>query len=308
MNLKQLTYVLAVAEEQSFTRAAQRCHIVQSALSHQIAKLEEELGCELFNRTSRQVKLTPAGQAIIAPTRKVLDSLQHLIDEVAASNNQISGKLTIGTISTLNAIDLAALLYQFHQRYPQVNIRLYVGMSENLMTDIQQQKTDIAFTGIWPGEKRILSLPHQQIADEPLVALLSPSHALAKMKQVTLQTLAGESLVDYCAGCGARQQTDRAFQAAGIKRHVSFEIDHIEWLENLVRQGLAIGIVPISTAQRLHSLISIPIKEEPRRKVHCVWGPSPSKAAECFLQLMQEAIAEQNTAASDDTPSNAMNE
>ncbi|WP_288443230.1 LysR family transcriptional regulator, partial [uncultured Serratia sp.] len=120
MNLKQIRYALAVAEEQSFTRAAQRCHTVQSALSHQIAKLEEELGCTLFERTSRRVRLTPAGQAFIPSAQRLLAAQQALVEEVTAAGDAVSGTLTIGTISTINAIDLTEKLDKFHRHYPAV--------------------------------------------------------------------------------------------------------------------------------------------------------------------------------------------
>lgn len=110
MNLKQIRYALAVAEEQSFTRAAQRCHTVQSALSHQVAKLEEELGCTLFERTSRRVELTTAGRAFIQPAQRLLAAKQTLVEEVVAAAGTVSGTLTIGTISTINAIDLTEKL------------------------------------------------------------------------------------------------------------------------------------------------------------------------------------------------------
>lgn len=267
MNLKQIRYALAVAEEQSFTRAAQRCHTVQSALSHQIAKLEEELGCTLFERTSRRVRLTPAGQAFIPSAQRLLAAQQALVEEVTAAGDAVSGTLTIGTISTINAIDLTEKLDKFHRHYPAVNIRLYVGMSEALLEDVRQQKCDMAFVGIWPGDVDLLPMSHRQLTDEPLVAL------------------AAVPLVDFYSGTGARRQTDRAFQAAGIRRHVSFEIDHIEWLENLVRRGLAAGIVPVSTAQRLSALVSIPIEDGPRRQVYCIWPQPLSNAAARFLQF-----------------------
>ncbi|VEA69652.1 Morphology and auto-aggregation control protein [Serratia rubidaea] len=145
MNLKQIRYALAVAEEQSFTRAAQRCHTVQSALSHQIAKLEEELGCALFERTSRRVSLTSAGRAFILPAQRLLSARQTLVDEVVSASGTLSGTLTIGTISTLNAIDLTEKLAAFHRHHPAVNIRLYVGISELLLENIRQQQTDVAF-------------------------------------------------------------------------------------------------------------------------------------------------------------------
>lgn len=285
MNLKQIRFALAVAEEQSFTRAAQRCHTVQSALSHQIAKLEEELGCELFERTSRRVRLTSAGQAFILPAQRLLAAKQLLVEEVVAANGTISGTLTIGTISTINAIDLTEKLSKFHRHYPAVNIRLYVGMSEELLEDVRQQKTDVAFVGIWPGDIDMLPVSHRQLTDEPLVALVAAQHPLASRQRVNLQTLSEVPLVDFYSGTGARRQTDRAFQAAGIKRHISFEIDHIEWLENLVQRGLAAGIVPISTAQRLSALVSIPIEDGPRRQVYCVWPQQLSRTAERFLQF-----------------------
>ncbi|MGY2998427.1 DNA-binding transcriptional LysR family regulator [Ewingella americana] len=104
MNLKQIRFALAVAQEQNFTRAAQRCHTVQSALSHQIAKLEEELGCVLFERTSRQVRLTEAGRAFVGPAEQLLAAQTHLLDTMDALKGEVSGTLTVGIISTLNAI------------------------------------------------------------------------------------------------------------------------------------------------------------------------------------------------------------
>ncbi|QNK33560.1 LysR family transcriptional regulator [Serratia sp. JUb9] len=285
MNLKQIRYALAVAEEQSFTRAAQRCHTVQSALSHQIAKLEEELGCVLFERSSRRVSLTSAGRAFILPAQRLLSARQTLVDEVVSASGTLSGTLTIGTISTLNAIDLTEKLAAFHRHHPAVNIRLYVGISELLLENVRQQQTDVAFVGIWPGDKDMLPASHRLLTDEPLVALVSPRHTLAGCRQVTLPALAEVPLVDFYSGTGARRQTDRAFQAAGVRRHVSFEIDHIEWLENLVRSGLATGIVPVSTALRLSGLVAVPIKDGPRRQVYCAWHQPLSRAAERFLQF-----------------------
>lgn len=138
MNLKQIRYALAVAEELNFTRAAQRCHTVQSALSHQIAKLEEELGCTLFERTSRRVRLTPAG-GLSWPAQRLLAAQQALVEEVTAADGAVSGTLTIGTISTINVMALTERLDKFHRHYPAVNIRLYVGMSEALLEDVRQQ-------------------------------------------------------------------------------------------------------------------------------------------------------------------------
>lgn len=288
MNLKQIRFALAVAQEQNFTRAAKRCHTVQSALSHQIARLEEELGSQLFERTSRQVQLTAAGRAFLAPAEQLLAAHNHLLDTMESLKGEIGGTLTVGTISTLKTIDLVGQLARFNQRYPLVNIRLYVAMSEKLLEDVQQSRTDVAFVGLWPGDRAALNMPYKLLTDEPLVALVSRDHPFAGRERLRLSELAQVPLVDFYQGSGARRQTDKAFLTEGVRRHVSFEIDHIEWLENIVRKSLAAGIVPLSTAEQAKGLVSIPLEGNIRRQVFCVWQHSLSTVAERFMTFSQE--------------------
>src|SRR5215831_6177672 len=106
MELQQLRYVVAVAEEGGFTRAAERCRVVQSALSHQIARLERELGARLFERTSRRVRLTPAGAAFLPAARQCLDAAERAAAEVAAAVGEIRGRLAVGLIPTVAAVDV----------------------------------------------------------------------------------------------------------------------------------------------------------------------------------------------------------
>ena len=110
MNLKQLEFAVALAEEGNFTRAAERCHVVQSALSHQIAHLEQELGATLFERLPRQVRATAAGETLLVHARQVLASLRHLRADVAAVSGEVRGLLAIGQISSLTDIDVVAML------------------------------------------------------------------------------------------------------------------------------------------------------------------------------------------------------
>jgi DNA-binding transcriptional LysR family regulator len=178
MNLRQIDYVLAVAEEENFTRAAERCHTVQSALSHQIARLEQEFGARLFERTSRQVTLTPAGQTFVKHARQVREAAQRLEDEMAAATGEIRGSLRIGCISTLGRLDLPALLAEYHRRHPQVDVQLAMRMSDVMMEELRVQQIDVAFLGVWPGEP-VLGLDARLLWEEPLLALLRPDHPLA---------------------------------------------------------------------------------------------------------------------------------
>jgi DNA-binding transcriptional LysR family regulator len=153
MNLKQLEFAVALAEEGNFTRAAERCHVVQSALSHQIAHLEQELGTTLFERLPRQVRATAAGEALLVHARQVLASLRHLRADVAAVSGEVRGLLAIGQISSLTDIDVVAMLAAFQQAHPQVEFQLRVDKSEDLIAQVQSRALDVALVGLAPRRR-----------------------------------------------------------------------------------------------------------------------------------------------------------
>lgn len=282
MNLKQMEYALAVAEEGSFTLAAERCHTVQSALSHQVARLEERLGAKLFERTSRRVCLTPAGEAFVRSARIAIDAAQQVAHDVAAACGEVRGSLSIGTISSLTTLDLVECLGQFHQRFNQVDIRLRVAQSETLLDDVQQRRLDIAFVGFWPGE-RLEGVQWRLLAEEELVAVVPLNHPLAKRRMVSLTDLVDEPLVDFPTGTSARRQTDEAFTAQRLHHRVQFEVDSMDLVEKFVRRGLAIGLVPARIAHGLREMVAIPVSDAPRRRVYALWSTSPTPAAEAFI-------------------------
>jgi DNA-binding transcriptional LysR family regulator len=128
MDLRQLEYVLAVSEELNFTRAAERCHIAQSALSHQIGRLERELGSRLFERSSRSVRVTEAGETLAATARQILDSVGRVRAEIDAIGGLTRGRLAIGATQTaLRALDVVAVFDEFHHRHPDVELSLALG-------------------------------------------------------------------------------------------------------------------------------------------------------------------------------------
>lgn len=286
MELQQLRYVLAVAETRNFTRAAQQCFVVQSALSHQIARLERELGARLFDRTSRRVRLTPAGEAFLPAARQALDAADRARAEVAAVSGEIRGRLAIGTIPTVTAVDLPAALKDFHVRHPQVRITLRVGGSEPLTEQVRQGTMDIAFLGL-PRSARPKGVESRVVARGELVAVVTPDHPLATETQVDLRRLANEVFVDFSAGTAGRAQSDEAFAAAGVAREVAFEVTTPELLVRLVRLGLAVGMLPAAFATHFTDLQVITLHNPPTRTEHLIWsrlGPSPAAAA--FLNLL----------------------
>ncbi|MBH1638695.1 LysR family transcriptional regulator [Stenotrophomonas maltophilia] len=285
MNLKQLEFAVALAEEGNFTRAAERCYVVQSALSHQIAALEQELGTPLFERLPRQVRATAAGEAMLVHARQALASLRHLRADVAAVSGEVRGLLAIGQISSLTGIDVVAMLAAFQQVHPQVEFQLRVDKSEDLIAQVQSRDLDVALVGLSPSAG-LDGVCHQMLQEEDLVAVLAPSHRLARRKRLPLTELQDEALVDFPRGTGARRQTDDAFAAAGLPHTVRFEVNLMELVERFVRHGLAVGIVPALIAEGFEGVVRIPLQPTPTRRVHLVWQRLPTPAARVFVEAV----------------------
>lgn len=285
MNLKQLEFAVALAEEGNFTRAAERCHVVQSALSHQIAYLEQELGTPLFERLPRQVRATAAGEALLVHARQVLVSLRHLRADVAAVSGEVRGLLAIGQISSLTGVDVVAMLAAFQQAHPQVEFQLRVDKSEDLIAQVQSRDLDVALVGLSPSAG-LDGVCHQMLQEEDLVAVLAPSHRLARRKRLPLTELQDEALVDFPRGTGARRQTDDAFAAADLPHTVRFEVNLMELVERFVRHGLAVGIVPALIAEGFEGVVRIPLQPTPTRRVHLVWQRLPTPAARAFVEAV----------------------
>ena len=289
MNLRQIEFVLAVAEESSFTRAARRCHTVQSALSHQVARLEAELGAALFERTSRRVHLTPAGEAFVRQAYATLEAARRIPEEVAAATGQVRGHLSIGAISALGRLDIVALIAAYHARFPEVEIGLCQRGSEELLEQLRLGRLDLVFVGLWQGE-RLDGVIHQRLAQETLLALLPPDHPLSTRKRLTLETLATLSLVDFPRDSSARRQTDKAFAAAGVARQVRFEVNHLDLIAQFVARGLAAALVPEFVAAKLHGVVPVAVRDAPKRVLYAAWPKAPSPAAKAFIALLREQL------------------
>ncbi|WP_098246557.1 LysR family transcriptional regulator [Streptomyces formicae] len=286
MDLQQMRYVVAVAETGGFTRAAERCHVVQSALSHQVARLEKELGARLFERTSRRVRLTAAGEAFLPAARQALEAAERARAEVAAASGQIRGRLTIGAIPTVAAVDLPAVLRDFRARYPHVRISLRAGASERLVEQVRDGALDAAFLGVPPGF-RLQGVRDRELAHGRHVAVVAPDHPLADREEVDLGTLADELFVDFADGSAARAQSDAAFAAAGLRREVAFEVSGVELMARMVRNGLGIALLPGLFAPELHGLRAVPLTNGPVRVERLIWSRlAPSPAAAAFLTLL----------------------
>ncbi|MGW4079036.1 LysR family transcriptional regulator [Streptomyces asiaticus] len=286
MELQQMRYVVAVAETNSFTRAAERCLVVQSALSHQIARLEKELGARLFERTSRRVRLTPAGAAFLPAARQCLDAAERAAAEVAAAVGEVRGRLAVGLIPTVTAVDIPGALRDFRERYPGVRISLRVGASDELVEQVKEGALDVAFLGL-PTTARPRGVAAHELARDRLVAVVAPDHPLAGESRVDLRRLSSEVFVDLPAGTAGRAQSDLAFEAAGLTRDVAFEVTSADFIARLVGPGLGVAMLPTAYAPQLTGVVTIEVADAPARVEYVIWSRfSRTPAATAFLTAL----------------------
>ncbi|MDR1189921.1 MAG: LysR family transcriptional regulator [Bifidobacteriaceae bacterium] len=286
MELQQMRYVVAIAEEQSFTRAAERCFVVQSSLSHQIKALEHELGVTLFARSTRRVELTAAGEAFLPAARASLEAAERAVIDAAAAAGQIRGSLTIGMIPTVTAVDIPAALRDFRQAHPAVRVRLRGGGSDEFIAAIAEGTMDIAVLGL-PDTTTVEKVATRVLARESLVAVVSTEHRLAGRRRLHLRDLADETFVDFPEGTPGRAPSDLAFTAAGIQRQVMFEAMSTGLILDLVRQNLAIALLSPAVVPDDAALRGIPVSAGPTRTEYLAWSDfNPSPATRAFLALL----------------------
>ena len=293
MEIRQLQHFVAVAEEKHFTRAAQRMNIVQSALSNSIRLLEEELDARLFVRSTRQVRLTDAGHLLLDKARIALESIQDARDAVAAVRNLERGTLSIGTVQSLPAfLDMPSLIEKFHAAYPGLEVRLRQGSSTDLIEKIRSGRLDLAFL---PLSESPTDIKTDMIACEALVVGCAPGHPLAGANNVTFAALKDEPFVDFEPDWGTRKLVDQGFFAAGINRHIAFEVSDLETLLELVSRGMGIALIPEAIAEARKPSLGIAQLAEPEICWELVvaylaadgedQGP-PDHAARAFLDLL----------------------
>jgi DNA-binding transcriptional LysR family regulator len=246
MDVRQLEYVVAVAEEGSFTRAAQRCHVAQSALSHQVARLESELGTRLFVRTSRSVRLSEAGHTLLPHAHRVLSDMADARAALDGLAGTVRGRLRVGMTQTASrALDLITVIGEVHRRYPEIRLAATTGPGPELIEAVQDGRLDIALAARTQPENLPDLAFRPLITSEPLVAIVPLNHPLARRKRVRLADLADCGFVEFRSGTTLRNLVDAAFTDAGIQRRSNFEVGQIPDIVRYVGNGLGIAVVPL---------------------------------------------------------------
>jgi DNA-binding transcriptional LysR family regulator len=259
MELRQLEYFIAVASEMNFSRAAQRAHVVQSAISASVGKLEKELGVELFDRSRQQIKITPAGELFREHARRVIHTARLAKDSICDLRGELSGTVEFGSLISFGALDVPKILGEFHRTYPFVRLILRQSQTGSMpyLSAIADGSLDMALVSApdrFPSgiELRLLSR-------EPMLFVCRRDHHLAHRDHIEIADLADEDLIGFPSDFGLQRIVEEAFSAAGITPRTPYEATVDYWVAaNLVRHGLGTMFMPASDASRFPDLRALP--------------------------------------------------
>jgi DNA-binding transcriptional LysR family regulator len=293
MELRQLRYLVALADECHFTRAAAREHVAQPALSQQIRRLETEVGLALVERTTRRVALTDAGELLVVRARHILAELDAAQAELQTLAGVQGGHLSVGALHTMGPVDLSLLLASFHRTHPAVELTVREQSSEELAEMLRDDVIDLAFLSV---TERIQSrgLELHRLVTEELVVALPTQHPLAGREGISLRELAGDTFISFRTGSRLRELLDSAAAAAGFEPRITLESNESRRIRSLVSSGLGVAILPRSDAAGPGAPVAMTrlIKPELTRDVTLASraGRRHSPAATAFLTLTRRVF------------------
>src|SRR6516164_5339993 len=277
MELRQLGYFLAIAEERNFTRAAARIPIAQPSISQQIRRLEAELGERLFLRDRRGIRLTPAGQALLPHARTTLQDAEGGREAVAALSGLLTGRLTVGLVHPLPDRRFLHLLGAFHRTYPRIELTLLEDQTDALLAALADGQLHAALIGLGRYDRPPPDVESLLVAREPVVAAVHPAHPLAGRGQIPLRALREEPMVTLTRASKLRSTLETACHAAGFAPRIAAETSDLGVVAGLDGAG---GLVQLGlTHPRLD------------RRILLVWRPATSPpAGRAFLTLARQHL------------------
>lgn len=260
IELRHLRYFVAVAEELHFGRAAQRLHLAQPPLSQQIRKLEELLGCPLFDRTSRSVSLTAAGEAFLERAQRTLRNLGRDIEETRSIGRGEVGSLHIGFVGSAMLTILPAIFREYRAAYPGVQLHLHESFTAKVIEGMQNGTLD---AGLLRDSDPAEGLSSSAIYSEPFVIVLPATHPRARQKNISPATLRGEPFVYYPRSAGSRafEKPLSLFDEHGFRPHIVQEAHNWLTILRLIGAGLGATIAP-ACVRRIASpeVVCLPIR------------------------------------------------
>lgn len=290
MTLNELRYIVAVAQERSFGRAAAKCFVSQPALSVAIQKLEDELGTPLFERGKNEVTATPVGERIVEQAQKVLEEAARIKELAQAGRDQLVGVLKLGVIYTVAPYLLPDLIPALHERAPHMPLEIEENLTENLEVALKSGRIDCAIVALPFNPPGVVT---EFLYEEPFQVVVPRGHPWSKRKAVAPDELAGEHAILLNVGhCFRDQVLDACPELNRGDSHVT-RTNSLETVRNMVASGLGVSVLPRDAlTPKYHSQLVVPVaftRPAPSRRValaHRKTFPRPAAMA-----AIREAVA-----------------
>jgi DNA-binding transcriptional LysR family regulator len=290
MDLNQLEVLMAVAQEKSFSRAAGSLHRTQPAVSQTIRRLETEIGEPLFDRSSKDGTLTPAGRVLFELGQQMVNMRQQAHTAIRELKDVHRGKLTLSA-NEYTVMYLLPILPVFRARHPHIKIEVRRSLASRIPSEILGRDAEVGVVSFRPSDKAIAALP---VVIDELALIVPPDRALAQKKVVSVRELGAESFIAHNVPSPYRERVVRTFEKHKTPLNISMELPTLESIKRFVEQGMGVALVPRLTAQTeiaRGQVVALTVREMKfERRLHLVYrkGATLSHAARAFLQVAQE--------------------
>ncbi|MCI0525010.1 MAG: LysR family transcriptional regulator [Acidobacteria bacterium] len=290
MDLAQLEIFLAIADEKSFSRAAEKMLRTQPALSIAIKRLEEELGETLFDRSSKSGTLTEAGKILYSYAQKMINLRDEARESISELRGMFRGRLSIGANESTSLYVLPELLLEYRRRHPQIKIEVFRNVSEKIPLEVVERNLDFGFLSYDPMNPALQSI---EIHRDELVLVVPPKHRLAGRKQTSVKDLAEEQFVAHNVKTPSRTRIFELFAQNRTPLNICIELATLETIKDFVRQNVGIAILPrLAVQEEIESdkLVEVPVKGMKIEKIlRLIYRreSSLSHAAKSFLDLVK---------------------
>ncbi|MEU8781671.1 LysR family transcriptional regulator [Streptomyces sp. NPDC048637] len=296
MEIRDLRYFVAVAEEANFTRAAERLLVAQPAVSQRIREMERALGRSLFERTSRRVNLTAAGQQLLALAQPVLAQVDAIEGQLRLSAQEVTEDLTVAAIKSLPGVHLPALIHTFRRNHPSVRFVLRELTTTSMLDELAAGAIDLAIAQAPDGNRPGLII--DELARDDFVLIVPLGHRLARRHAVGMAELATEDFITLDRGSGVQRTLRSASKKAGFTPRVMIEVLQLDTVRELVAAGLGIALMPLSKAEVAGPAVSV-VRIGPPKLVRRIVIATPEAGSSPGALAFREIILEAFTRAHD---------
>lgn len=289
LSSRDLEAFLALAHTQHFTRAAERCHLSQSAFSQKIARIEQVAGVALFARSTRHVALTPEGEVFAEEVRRIQQDLQHALGHVHELATRKVGKVAVAALPSVAAVWMPQVIARYRAAHPNIRIELFDALAGGGLALLREGRADIAITA--GGDLREFDVA--ELKSERFYVVCPGSHPFAAKRGIALSQLRGEEIVHLARGSSVRQH----LETAGVEaRTGALEVEHLATVAALVSEGLGISIVPELTLFHFEraGLACVPVRDAQLRRPILLArrkGKALSVAARAMVEEISRAVA-----------------